>query len=261
MDLEMRVRVESAEQLDETVRVMRRDWDPALTAVVICDMWDTHTCISAAARVAEMAPRMNEVASALRDRGALIVHAPAACMDFYSRTPARRRALEAPHVAPPCPIDWNDRDPSREPPLPESLSPPQPCSCDSVNPCSEGGSPYPFTRQISSIEVATDDALTDDGGELFSLLEQAGIEDVVVMGVHTNMCVLGRPYGIRQLTYLGKKPLLCRDLTDSFHRDPRGHAWGTHQVIAHIERYWCPSVTSDQLVGGTPFRFRNDQQQ
>ncbi len=39
------------------------------------------------------------------------------------------------------------------------------------------------------------------------------------MGVHANICVLGRPVGIRQLVYLGKKPILCRDLTDSFHRD------------------------------------------
>jgi nicotinamidase-related amidase len=98
--------------------------------------------------------------------------------------------------------------------------------------------------------------VTDDGQEVLNLLEHRGIADVVVMGVHTNICVLGRPYGIRQLVYLGKKPLLCRDLTDAFHRDPRGHAWGTDQVVAHIERYWCPTVTSHQLVGGTPFSFR-----
>lgn len=78
------------------------------------------------------------------------------------------------------------------------------------------------------------------------------------MGVHTNICVLGRPYGIRQLVYWGKRPVLCRDLTDSFHRDPRGHCWGTEAVVAHIERRWCPTVTSDQLVGGAPFRFQSD---
>lgn len=41
------------------------------------------------------------------------------------------------------------------------------------------------------------------------------------MRVHTNICVLGRPFGIRQLVRLGKKPVLCRDPTNSFHRDPR----------------------------------------
>jgi hypothetical protein len=94
--------------------------------------------------------------------------------------------------------------------------------------------------------------------ELLALLGARGIEDVIVMGVHTNICVLGRPYGIRQLEYWGKRPLLCRDLTDSFHRDARGHGWGTARTIEHIERYWCPSVSSDQLVGGEPFRFPNE---
>ncbi|MCP5519898.1 MAG: hypothetical protein H7A45_21875, partial [Verrucomicrobiales bacterium] len=41
------------------VRERRAEWDPARTAVVICDMWDQHWCRSATARVAEMAPRMN----------------------------------------------------------------------------------------------------------------------------------------------------------------------------------------------------------
>jgi len=75
------------------------------------------------------------------------------------------------------------------------------------------------------------------------------------MGVHTNRCVLGRPYGIRQLVYWGKRPVLCRDLTDSYHRDPHGHLGGNEQMIAHIERYWCPTLTSDQLVGGAQFQF------
>ncbi|MEO1998852.1 MAG: hypothetical protein ABGZ17_26700, partial [Planctomycetaceae bacterium] len=34
-------------------------WNPAETAIVICDMWNNHYCRNAARRVAEMAPRMN----------------------------------------------------------------------------------------------------------------------------------------------------------------------------------------------------------
>jgi nicotinamidase-related amidase len=116
--------------------------------------------------------------------------------------------------------------------------------------------PYPWTHQIESIEVSSDDAVTDDGEELLALLEERGIQDVVVMGVHANRCVLGRPYGIRQLVYWGKRPVLCRDLTDSYHRDRRGHLWGNEQMVTHIERHWCPTLTSDQFVGGTPFQFQ-----
>ena len=241
---------------DEPLVVVRDDWDDARTAVVVCDMWDATQCVAAARRVAEMAPRVDEVVTRLRRAGALIVHAPAGCMDFYAGTAARKRAQEAPTVPSPVPIDWHDRDESREPPLPPSLADDTPCSCEPGEPCTEGSPPYPWTRQISSIEISAADAVTDDGAELLALLEQGDIEDVVVMGVHLNRCVLGRPYGIRQLVHWGRRPVLCRDLTDSFHRDPGGHLAGNELMIAHVERHWCPTVTSDQLVGGAPFRFR-----
>jgi nicotinamidase-related amidase len=231
----------------EPLVAIRHDWDRANVAVVICDMWNTTLCVSAARRVAEMAPRMNDVVTLLRNDGALIVHAPAGCMNYYAGTPARERARRAPPVQSPAPVDWNDWDASRESPLPPALVDDTPCSCEPGEPCTNGGPPYPWTHQIDTIDVASTDAVTDDGHELLALLTERDIQDVVVMGVHLNRCVLGRPYGIRQLVYWGKKPVLCRDLTDSYHRDPRGHLHGNEEMIAHVERYWCPTVTSDQL--------------
>jgi hypothetical protein len=38
-------------------------WDVAHTAIIIIDMWDTHTCHQSAQRVAAMAPRMNQVSA------------------------------------------------------------------------------------------------------------------------------------------------------------------------------------------------------
>jgi nicotinamidase-related amidase len=223
--------------------------------VVICDMWDATQCISAARRVTDMAPRVDEVASRLRQDGALVVHAPAGCMGYYADTPARQRAQRAPRVPSAAAIDWRDWDAARESPLPPALADDTPCSCEPGTPCTTGGPPHPWTHQIESIEISPIDAVTDDGAELLALLEEARIEDVVVMGVHANRCVLGRPYGIRQLVDWGKRPVLCRDLTDSYHRDSHGHLWGNEQMIAHIERHWCPTLTSDQLVGGAPFQF------
>lgn len=228
--------------------VIRRDWDDAKVAAIICDMWDTTHCVSAARRVIELAPRINEGAARLRQSGALVVHAPAGCVDYYADTPARRRAREAPSVQSPVPVDWNEWDPAREDPLPPALADDTPCSCEPGDPCTQGG-PAPWTHQIESIEIASTDAVTDAGEELLALLEERGIDDVVVMGVHANRCVLGRPYGIRQLVYWGKRPVLCRDLTDAYHRDARGHDRGNEQMIAHIERFWCPTLTSDQLLG------------
>jgi nicotinamidase-related amidase len=236
--------------------VLRPDWNPANAAVIICDMWDAHHCVAAARRVSELAPYMNAAVCALRARGALIIHAPGGCVDFYNGTPARIRAEQAPERVAPVAIDWNSWNGKREGVLPQTMSNPGSCSCESTEPCCSADPGAPWTRQISTIDIHDEDAMTDSGQEVFNLLEQRGIDDVLVMGVHTNICVLGRPYGIRQLVYLGKKPILCRDLTDSFHRDPRGHTWGTDAIVAHIERNWCPTVTSDQLVGGEPFQFK-----
>ena len=51
----------------------------------------------------------------------------------------------------------------------------------------------PTLNIIPLIDVLEEDAVTDDGQELFNVLQQRDIVDVVVMGVHTNGCLLGRP--------------------------------------------------------------------
>ena len=256
----LQVRTRSPESDNGEARLIARPWDPARAAVVICDMWDAHHCRTAMRRVSEMASRVNMVVSRLRAEGTRIVHAPGGCIDFYAGTLARARALSAPHVEPPAPIDWNSWNCDHYRALPWTLIAPGPCSCATAEPGCTGGPPYPWTRQHPAIDIGPADAVTEDGHELLNLLEADGVEDVLILGVHTNICVLGRPYGIRQLVFLGKRPLLCRDLTDSFHRDPHGHAWGTDQLVAHVERHWCPSVTSDQFIGGVPFQFTANEE-
>src|SRR2546430_14809615 len=74
-------------------RVLR--WEVAQTAIIICDMWDTHTCNLSAQRVAAMAPRMNQVISTARSLGVMIVHAPGDTMKFFNGTPWRERVERA----------------------------------------------------------------------------------------------------------------------------------------------------------------------
>jgi nicotinamidase-related amidase len=231
-------------------------WDPARTAVVIVDMWDDHHCRSAAERVAQMAPHMNQVVKAARAKGALIIHAPSDCMDFYQGTSARRLAQEAPRSPAPVKFQWNYFNADREGPLAAKLEQGG-CSCDLPQPCSP--SYRAWKRQIATIEIAEGDAVSADGQEVYNLLQQRGIDNVIVMGVHTNRCVLGRPFGIRQMAYLEKNVVLCRDLTDSYHRDPGAHFEGLDQIVQHIETYWCPTITSQSITGQAPFKFPADK--
>ena len=93
-------------------------------------------------------------------------------------------------------------------------------------------------------------------------MRQRGITNVIVMGVHENMCIVNRPFGIRQMVYQGQNVVLMRDMTDTMY-DPQqkpyvDHFTGTDLMTWHIEKYWCPTITSDQIIGGSPFRFAAD---
>ncbi len=232
-------------------------WDAPHTAAVICDMWNQHWCQGATARVAEMAPRMNDVIKELRRRGVLIIHCPSGTMKFYEGTPPRKRAQSAPKVTPRVPLQgWCNLDPKREAPLPIDDSD---GGCDDEPQCKHP--PYPWTRQIATLEIKDGDAITDSA-EAYYLMRQRGITNVIVMGVHENMCVLGRPFSIRQMVNQGQNVVLLRDLTDTMYNSRQrpfvDHFTGTDLVAWHIERYWCPTITSDQIVGGKPFRFTAD---
>ncbi len=50
------------------------------------------------------------------------------------------------------------------------------------------------------------DYVSDKGDEVWNILTAKGIENVILMGVHTNMCVLGRPFGLRQMVRAGRTP-------------------------------------------------------
>src|SRR5438552_17364238 len=74
-------------------------WQPKQTAIVVCDMWDSHHCLNAVRRVQELAPRMNQVLEKARGMGVFIIHAPSSCMEPYKDHPARKRAQDAPRAS------------------------------------------------------------------------------------------------------------------------------------------------------------------
>jgi nicotinamidase-related amidase len=223
------------------------EWKAAETAVIICDMWNGHYCQSSVRRINEIVPRMNAAIGAARSLSIQIVHAPSGTLDVYAGTPQRQRMLAAKSSTAPVPIaKWCYLDRTAEAPLPID---------DATEPCDDtvvGERVRRFDRQHPGLTIAEPDAISDSGEEIYSFFTQQGIRNVALMGVHTNMCVLGRSFGIRQLTRLGFNVVLVRDLTDAMY-DPRqapwvSHARGADLVIEHIEEFWCPSIVSANLT-------------
>lgn len=213
------------------------------TALVVCDVWDSHWCRGANERLAKLLPRMDDVVKAAREKGVLIVHAPSDTMEFYAGSPARRRVLEAPRVEPP------ENLPHKDPPLPIDASD---RGCDTDNNIG-GVDEGVWTRQHPTIEIDHDrDAISDDGRELYNLYRQRNIRNVIIMGVHTNMCVLGRSFAIKQMVRWGFTVALVRDLTDCMYNPARSpyvsHDEGTRLTVAYIEKFWCPTISSEDLL-------------
>jgi putative membrane-bound dehydrogenase-like protein len=234
-------------------------WDPAQTAIIICDMWNQHWCKGATRRVGEFAPAMNQTIAAARAKGILIIHAPSSCMEAYKDHPSRMKAQMAPRAAnlPEHIGEWCNKIPAEEKaiyPIDQSDG-----GCDDGPQCPQGS---PWKSQVAAIEIRPEDAISDSGAEIWNLLESRGISNVMLMGVHTNMCVLGRPFGLRNLARSGKNVVLVRDLTDTMYNSRMwpyvSHFEGTNRIIEHIEKYVAPTILSTDLSGRPPFKFQPD---
>lgn len=248
---------------------VKEQWLPSRTAIIVCDMWDLHHCKNAVIREGEMAPRMNAMLEKARADGVLIIHAPSGCMKPYEGTPARERAKSAPVAArlPDKISEWCRQIPAEE----QAVYPIDQNDSEDDDPAehakwakeleAKGLNPRaPWTRQIDVLRIDQEkDAISDSGVEIWNLLEARGIRNVILAGVHVNMCVAGRPFGLRQMAKNGRHVVLMRDLTDSMYNPQRwpfvSHARGTELFIQHAEKRICPTITSDQILGGKPFEF------
>jgi type 1 glutamine amidotransferase/nicotinamidase-related amidase len=249
------------------------DWDPKRTVVIVCDVWDAHHSINAVRRVEEVAPRIEQFVKSARQSGATIVHAPSDCMASYVDHPARSRALELPKSGnvPASMRQWCKQIEAEKSfiyPIDQSDGGEDDDSSEHIAWAKElearGRNPLsPWTMQSKLISIDKGhDFISDSGAEIWSLMESRQIDNVILCGVHTNMCVLGRPFGLRNMVTAGKRVVLVRDLTDTMYNPQRwpfvNHHTGTDLIVEYIEKCICPTITSDQLLGGEPFRFQSD---
>jgi nicotinamidase-related amidase len=240
MNLELRTRVQPFRASDTwTEADFKQSFPTTNSAIIITDMWDKHWCGGATERVGVIAKKMEPVLEKARSSGILIIHAPSDTMSFYAGTPGRRLATEAPQVTPPTELVLHD------PPLPID---------DSNGGCDTPGDKQhrAWTKEIATLTIAPGDVISDSGKDIYNVLRQHHIANVFYMGVHANMCILNRTFGIRQMSRWGLRCILVRDLTDAMYepssRPYVSHWAGVELVIEYIERYWAPTVTSTQMV-------------
>ena len=270
------VRVQKSSDVSQNFERTVHDetWPASKTAFIVCDVWDKHHCLNAVRRLEEFGPRLNAVLAEARTQGAIIIHSPSDCMPAYEVHPARTRAIAAPKAIPqPQGIaNWCSRIPAEEQaayPIDQSDGGEDDDPEEHARWAAElkalGRNPnMPWKSQSSMITIDSErDYVSDRGDEVWNILQHHDIEHVVLTGVHTNMCVLGRPFGLRQMVRNSMNVVLMRDMTDCMYNPERwpfvDHFTGNDLIISHVERFVCPTLTSDQIIGGSPFRFSGDK--
>ncbi len=211
------------------------------SAILVCDMWDKHWDNAATKRSEILANKINLTIKDLRKKGYLIVHAPSDVVDYYKNTPARKRVLknkifkditENPHIDPPLPID----------------------DSDGGSDCDVSEQIIVWSRQNPIIEIDQKvDIVSDSGREIFNYLFYKQISKVYICGVHVNMCILDRTFGIKQMVRWGVDISWGGDLTGSMYNSKKrpfvSHKKATKLVVDYIDKYWCPVVSSKDLIG------------
>jgi nicotinamidase-related amidase len=228
---------------DEVEANFSQTFPTANTAIIITDMWDKHWCTDATVRVGEIARKMEPLLERARASGILIIHAPSETMKFYANAPGRELAETAPLSVPPqgpavhdAPVPVDDHDGG----------------------CTSRGDVrgHPWSRETPLLTIKPGDVISDKGPEIYNVLRQHHIDTVIFMGVHANICILNRSFGIRQLTQWGIRCLLVRDLTDVMYDSASppyvSHEAGTELVVEYIERYLAPTLTSAQMLSALP---------
>jgi nicotinamidase-related amidase len=181
------------------------------SAIVVADMRDKHWCRGATERVGRIALRMEPLLERARTSGILIIHAPSKTMSFYAGSEGRMLAQSAPHVDPPIAA------PLRNPPLPLD---------DSNGRCDTPGDTEHrvWNRETPLLTIESGDVITGSGTEIYNVLRQLGIDTVFYMGVHANMCILNRSFGIRQM-----------------------EPWAIHCIACATSQMSCTSLHRDHL--------------
>ncbi|MDR3234221.1 MAG: isochorismatase family protein [Planctomycetaceae bacterium] len=219
--------------------------EPAKTAVIVIDMWNYHWCMTASQRVAAMVPRMNAVLDEARRKGMLVIWNPSDAVTAYAGTPQYEKAYAIGVLDPAAPPASG-----REPVKVRFTAKAGACLCGPGLTCKMN---YGWDAMNHDLKITDGDLFSASTDEIHSILKQRGIENVIYMGVHTNMCVFGKPGALSHLWKYGFKCYLARDLNDAFtNYNPAANFTpddGTAEIDKNLQDAGVNVVNLGELLG------------
>jgi hypothetical protein len=94
--------------------------------------------------------------------------------------------------------------------------------------------------------LAEADSIASSTEEVYAILRQQGVTHVIYLGLHTNMCLFGKPGALRYMADAGLRCFLARDINDAFtsYNPATGYTpdRGTQQTDEDLERAGIPTL-------------------
>jgi len=222
----------------ETV-LTRETVDSKRVGVVAVDVWNYHWCKTATMRVDAIVPRMNQALAAARDLGMTVMLCPSDVVDNYVGFPQRERVFQLPLMPVPDAVTVTC------PPVPDAGG----CACGAER-CSGN---YGWDGMHPGLVIGADDWMPDTQAEVYALCRKLGLTHLLYVGFHTQVCLLGKPMGLKAMKSAGLQCVLARDMTDAHPGyDPARQFTpdlNTEQVVAHFEKHLAPTIhLQEELV-------------
>jgi hypothetical protein len=213
--------------------------DPKKIGVIAVDVWNYHWCKTATMRVDAIVPRINKALEAARGLGMTVMLCPSDVVDNYVGYPPREAVFAIPKVPVPNVANVNC------PPAPDAGG----CACGRER-CAVN---FGWDGMHPALRIGEHDLMPDTQVEVYAICHQRGLTHLIYVGFHTQVCLLGKPMGLKAMKSAGLRCFLARDMTDAHPGyDPARNFTpdlNTEQVVEHFEKYLAPTISfQDELT-------------
>ena len=210
--------------------------DPRHVGVIAVDVWNFHWCKTATMRVDAIVPRMNKALDAARALGMTVMLCPSDVVDNYVGYPQREAVFALPKFPVPSVVNVTC------PPVPDAGG----CACGRER-CAVN---YGWDGMHPGLRIGEADLMPETQAEVYAICKKFGLTHLIYVGFHTQICLLGKPMGLKAMKSAGLRCVLARDMTDAHPGyDPARNFTpdlNTEQVVEHFEKYLAPTISFQQ---------------
>jgi hypothetical protein len=214
------------------VIIQKDEVDTKHVGVIAVDVWNYHWCKTATMRVDAIVPRLNYALQSARELGMTVMLCPSDVVDNYAGFPQREAVHALAKTAVPSVVNVTC------PPVPDAGG----CACGRER-CAVN---YGWDGMHPGLRIGPDDLMPDTQAEVYAICKQRGLTHLIYTGFHTQVCLLGKPMGLKAMKSAGLQCVLARDMTDAHPGyDPARNFTpdlNTEQVVEHFEKHLAPTI-------------------